>query len=269
MTATINISNSAFFSLLQEGIEAYSFKFEHKEEITVEKHADLFGSANKRLPFKCNIEHISVSSTAERTRDSVTTYRKVLNLKKDIANMFGDDYRYLGTFHTHPWVPEEIGNAKTLREEELHNFSYGDYVSEVDKPCIQVGKNSFSVALVMTILSTKKADDRKDGIVDSNLFEFSLGNLKIWFRAQVYQYVDFEKLTQEELELLKNQYPSKDIENDIKDQLVPIPIDTQVDCDFLDNFGFHLEKFGRLSFDQSEPKYRTADEADQRWFSKI
>lgn len=270
----IKISKSALFGLIQEGIEAYAIKYHGQKNIAIETHAQLWGTTNRRLPFKCEIKHISVCSSAERTRGSVSSNPEVLKIKKDIASVFGEDYQHLGTFHTHPYIKSEVEDASQLRKNKLYNFSYSDYLCEITRPTISVGKHQFSIALVMTIFSAQKADDRRDGYVSNNLYEFSLGNLKIWLKAQVYKFVEFEDLEAAELsnvvKELKELYPSESdskIRKDIAGEFVPVPIDTNINCEFFTEQGFYLKEFGRLAIDDKESTYRTASEAEKRWFA--
>tara|TARA_Y100000780_G_C13682045_1_gene416404 strand:- start:2248 stop:2820 length:573 start_codon:yes stop_codon:yes gene_type:complete len=189
--------------------------------------------------------------------------------------MFGDDYSHLGTFHTHPWVlGEEIDEENTVtspssvRRNKLYNFSDADHFCECDHPTIAVGKHQFSIALVMTIFAGKKADDRKDGSVDDSLIEFSLGNVKIWLKAQVYQHKPESSLSDDEHEQL-NIYGLTDYSSYQKQKFnsVPVPVSTMLETPFLEDISYYLEKFGRLSFDEGKSNYRTAEEAEKRWFA--
>ncbi len=105
--ATISISKSAIFELIMAALEAYAIKHDRESKVAIETFAHLWGSHNKRLPFKCNVEHISVETSAKRRRDSVSTQYISLDLKKDIARVFGEGYNHLGNFHTHPYFKDE------------------------------------------------------------------------------------------------------------------------------------------------------------------
>lgn len=275
MTAKIKLTNSAFFSLLLEGLEAYAIKHQGKRDVAIETHAQLWGSWNKRLPFSCEIKHVSVDSSASKKRGEVAPNPLALELKKDIAHMFGDDYFHLGTFHTHPYILDEeidedstVTSPSSIRRYKLYNFSEADHFCECNSPTIEVGKHEFSIALVMTIFAGKKADDRKDGSVDDSLFEFSLGNVKVWLKAQVYQHKPESSLSSDEREQL-NIYGLTDYSPYQKQKFnsVPVPISTTLETPFLEDIGFYLEKFGRLSFDEGKSHYRTAEEAEKRWFA--
>lgn len=275
MTATIKLNDSAFFSLLLEGLEAYAVKHHGKKQVAIETHAQLWGRVNQRLPFNCEVKHISVDSSAKKTRGSVQTDLLSLTLKKDVAAMFGDDYLHVGTFHTHPWILEEkygigkIENANSIRRDKLYNFSKDDHLCECDNPTINVGKHQFSVALVMTIFSASKADDRKDGWIQNDLCEFSLGNVKIWIKAQVYQHLPKEKLTDEYEESLNKYNLLEHVKfSNSNFETLPVPVETQLVTPFLDDIDYYLQKFGRLDIVDSNGHYRNAESAEGRWLYK-
>ena len=270
MKATIKLTNSAFFSLLLEGLEAYAIKHQGKKDVAIETHAQLWGSFNKRLPFSCEIKHISVDSSANKKRGSVSVAASVLDLKKDIARVFGDGYKHLGTFHTHPWVlgEENISSPSDIRRGRLFNFSPEDHICECDDPTITIGKNEFSIALVMTIFAGKKADDRKDSRLDDSLFEFSLGNIKIWLKAQIYQHKSESSLSPEEKKQ-SNIYGLLDLPSYKKQKYesLPVPVPTRLELTYLDEYGPLFQDFGRLTFNDGDAEYRTARDAEKRWFA--
>jgi hypothetical protein len=128
MTATVNVSKSALFEMVMAAFEAYAVKHDGKNIVSLETHAQLWGKTNKTHPFKCSIEHFSVDSSAKQERGSVDPVPLSLEIKKDIAQAFGEGYSHLGTFHTHPWLRGEklgkdlkIENTQTLRKYELMN----------------------------------------------------------------------------------------------------------------------------------------------------
>jgi hypothetical protein len=264
MTAIVKVSKSAFFELLMAAFEAYAVKHDKQDIVAIETHAQLWGTINKQHPFKCHIKHVSVDTSAIRKRDSVSSLDKSLEIKKDIANAFGDGYSYIGTYHTHPYLKKlEVTNTSSLRKNKLYNFSFEDHLCEVDSPAITIGDKLYSVALVMTVFAADKADDRKDGFIDSNLTEFSLGNIKFWLKAQVYQHKSAEMLTVDDKEALYI-YKRKDHHKfSNKSNRLPIPIDTDLECEL----DFYLEKFGRLNINSTEAEYKNSKIAEKRWFA--
>jgi hypothetical protein len=269
MTATVNVSKSALFEMVMAAFEAYAVKHDGKKIVSLETHAQLWGKTNKTHPFKCSIEHFSVDSSSKQDRGSVTPEPLSLEIKKDIAQAFGEGYSHLGTFHTHPWLRGEklgkdlkIENSQTLRKHKLFDFSADDHLCEVDEPTISVGKKEYSVALVLTIYAAEKADDRKDDIKNKNPIEFSLGNVKLWLKAQVYEHKVTETLTDDDKKAL-DKYQLIDHKNfDEVADTMPIPIDTDLECDA----NFLFEKFGRLKISSRKATYENSKTADKRWF---
>ena len=271
MSAVINVSDSALFGLLLEGLEAYSIKHDNKYIVALETHAQLWGETNKSLPFKCHVNHISVDSSAVKSRGEVAPSALSLEMKKDIAHMFGGDYQHLGSFHTHPWLigekfgNEVVSNANFIRKKKLYDFSNGDHACEIGSPIIQVKNIDFSIALVMTIFTAEKADDRKDGEVTSDLYEFSLGNIKVWLKAQVYEHKAIESLVDIDIKALEiyDLYIDDLLENK---QIIslPVPVKTTIVSPFFDNLDYYLKKFGRLNITSRKSYYSTAREAEKR-----
>ncbi|HIF9253661.1 TPA: hypothetical protein ACX6R1_000753 [Photobacterium damselae] len=269
--ATISITKSALFELIMAALEAYAIKHDRESKVAIETFAHLWGSHNKRLPFKCNVEHISVETSAKRRRDSVSTQYISLDLKKDIARVFGEGYNHLGNFHTHPYFKNEDKKnnkytANKIRTKKLFNFSDQDHRSEINEPIIEVGKHSFSVALVMTVFAMERADDRSDGYIESNLYELSLGNIKLWLKAQVFEHKEKSCLTDYELNdfsmygLDASDYNNYDT--------LPVPITTDINCDFLP-LGTYLEGFGRLVIDDKEAVYINTELAEKRFCHSV
>jgi len=251
--------------------EAYAVKHDGKKIVAIETYAQLWGKTNKTQPFKCSIEHFSVDSSAKQERGSVTPHRLSLEIKKDIAQAFGEGYAHIGSFHTHPWLDSELNSfgatpkskgAAIIRKNKLFNFSGGDHLCEIGRPTLAVGDKRYSVALVMTIYAAEKADDIRDGVIDLTLVEFSLGNVKLWLKAQVYEHKVTKTLTEEDKKAL-NTYKLKEVKGFDKDaSTMPIPIDTHLECDA----NFYLEKFGRLDISSRKAEYENSESADKRWF---
>lgn len=282
MNATISIGDSALCTLLLEGLEAYAIKHDQKKFVAIETHAQLWGRANKKLQFKCRIEHASVDSSAIKKRGEVSPNPLALELKQDVAAMFGDKYQHLGTFHTHPWLKGEelvddkrVLNARSIRENDLFDFSPEDYQCEIDEPTVHVNSKQFSIALVITIFAAQKADDRLDGALSSNLYEFSLGNIKVWLKAQVYEHIPSDNCSKEKLEELHNLYrkpgdpknPNKKALS--KSELIPLPLETKLDSEFLQRMGYYLEGFGRLEIDPNDSNYSNTGKSEKRWFASF
>lgn len=269
MAATVNVSKSALFEMVMAAFEAYAVKHDGKKIVSLETHAQLWGKVNKTHPFKCSIEHFSVDSSAKQERDGVTPSSLSLEIKKDIAQAFGEGYSHLGTFNTHPWLlgeklgkDLEIKNTQTIRKYKLFDFSADDHLCEVDEPTIIVGNNKYSVALVLTIYSAKKADDRKDSLRNENPIELSLGNVKLWLNAQVYEHKMTEMLTKEDWDKLDLYNLRGHVDFKEEADSMPLPIETDLECDT----NFLFEKFGRLKISSRKASYENSNTADKRWF---
>ncbi|AZQ85326.1 hypothetical protein EKO29_15870 [Colwellia sp. Arc7-635] len=266
MSAVIKVSKSALFEMVMAAFEAYAIKHDGKDIVAIETHAQLWGKINKAHPFKCSIEHVSVDTSATQGRGSVAPNPLTLEIKKDIASVFGEGYEHIGSFHSHPYLKYlEVDNANDIRKNKYYNFSEGDHECEFGNLAINVTNKSYSVALVMTIHATEKADDRKDGIIDTNLFEFSLGNVKLWLKAQVFEHMVTSDLSEykSDFEMYGLDY-NEHSENELT---LPIPIDTSLECDFLTHHDFYLKEFGRLDIDDEDAEYKNKIKAEKRWFA--
>jgi hypothetical protein len=270
--------------MVMEAFEAYAVKHDGKKVVAIETHAQLWGKINKTQPFKCSIEHFSVDSSAIKTRGTVNTKALSLDIKKDIAQAFGENYSHLGTFHTHPWVKNELygKNSKgeeirvttpnMIRKHKLFDFSNGDHLCEIDAPTITVGEKKYSIALVMTIFAAEKANDKRDGPMDiddrrdvtigTNTIEFSLGNIKLWLHARVYEHKATDTLTEADKKSWNRYERTEHSHFNENKTTMPIPLDTHLECDV----DFFLEGFGRLKMTSRKAEYRTSAIAEKRWF---
>lgn len=269
MNATINFSKSAFFELLMSAVEAYTIKHNESKVIAVETYAHLWGKINKRLPLTCAINHVSIETSAIRSRSSVSTYHKSLEIKKEISDMFGDDYSHIGSMHTHPWIKGEeyrneiIEGPECIRKNRLFHLSSTDHESEYGR-YFEVNGKKFSVAIVMTLFSTQKANDKKDNYVcNDGAIEFSIGNLKIWLFAQAFQHIEKSHLTQQQIQ---DSYRfNLNLSNYTDDELIPIPITT--DLNGLDIMDWVLFKpFGRIKIEDNDAEYIQRKSSEKRYY---
>lgn len=266
MTATVKLSKSATFELIMAGLEAYAVQHDRQSTIAIETGTHLWGSINKRGPFKCSIEHLSTDSSASRTQDSVSFNPQSLMIKKEIASVFGKGYEYIGTAHTHPHLKESGLNAALIRREKLYELSEGDHSSEINDPQIELGNKKYSVALVLTIFAMKRANDQKDGLTfTDNLKEFSLGNIKCWLYAQVFEHKTVEKLNPAEIkefEIYGLNFSEHEGEGDL-----PIPVATVLQTDVETETLY--QAFGRLKISEDNSLYIPKESAEKRWFAEV
>lgn len=258
MEAEIKLSKSAIFELVTAAIEAYVVKHDYNRSIGVETFAYLFGKINKRLPLKCAIEHISVETSAKKRRGSVQVSQVSYDIKRELAQLFGDGFDYIGTMHTHPWLKNEetakgpVETADHVRRYQLFVLSEADHACEVNR-YFSVGSREFSLACTVTLFAMQRANDRKDYSRDesSNLQELTLGNMKIWFYMQAFEHIKSDKLTEEQITTFgKYGLSYADYK---KCKKLPIPIETNIDKDNL-IATFNEKGFGRFFIDENEKK---------------
>ncbi|ORT51076.1 hypothetical protein ST37_06810 [Vibrio sp. qd031] len=262
MTTTIKISKSAIFELVMAGFEAYAVEHSGAKQVSIETGAHLWGKVNKQLPFTCKIEHVSVETSAQRQRGSLSTNPDSIRIKKDIARAFGMDYSYIGSAHTHPYLRQEYVDANIVRTKKLYQLSSADHICEINSPEMTVSGKQFSIELILTIHALERANDRKDGdAIDEPLIEFSLGNIKCWLYGRVFEHKVAKHLTDEEI-IAFERY-GLDIEDYFEDDLLPIPIDTALDCGIV--WDTLYEEFGRLKFMDGRFEYDLAEVAESRW----
>lgn len=266
MLPKVVVSKSALFEMVMAAVEAYAVKHDKQKTFSLETSAHLWGSINKKAPFKCTVNHVSVETSAKRTTGSVASMIESLNIKKDIARVFGEGHDYIGSFHSHPYMKDadDLEGPNCIRKYKCYHLSSGDHECEINDPQLTVGKKEYSVALVMTVFAMDRANDQKDGYVSINIHEFSLGNLKLWLKAQVFEHKKIEDLSDddikqfESLKLKYSDYEGYDV--------LPIPVDTNLECDFLSGLGTYLKEFGRVNADLKNTEYRNSQLAENRWF---
>ncbi|NOJ03489.1 hypothetical protein F0236_06950 [Vibrio splendidus] len=272
MTATIELSDSAMFELLTSALEAYTVKHQESDDIAIETVSHLWGRINKRAPFKCSINHVSTETSAIRAQNSVTRFNSSLEIKRDIANVFGEDYQHIGTFHTHPWLrgksPQKVECIEDVRKFKLFDLSDTDHISELGSPTAEVSRTGYSVALIMTIFPMERANDSRMPNEPDGLHEFSLGNLKLWLKGQVFIHKAKHELSDEELVAFET-YNLKADKYD-EDELLAVPVTTRVKSKFIDNLGYYLQGFGRIDLDAiTTNQYTPTSQSENRELHKV
>ncbi|WCP66716.1 hypothetical protein LYZ37_12805 [Vibrio tubiashii] len=262
MTATISVTKSAVFELIMAGIEAYAVKHQGSKHVSVETGALLWGYVNKTHPFKCTVKHVSVETSAKRTRSSVEFSNDSLRLKKDIAKVFGEQHQYIGTAHSHPYLREEFVDAAKIRKEKRYQLSAPDHNCEYGNPEIEIGGKSYSVSLILTLHAMMKANDKKDqSSIGEPMIEFSLGNIKCWLYGRVFEHKVKSSLSDEE----RKSFGCYDLplSKFSDDDIVPVPINTELKSDvFIDTL---WKDFGRLTFSGNKSEYDVAAVSERRW----
>ncbi|AJR06886.1 hypothetical protein C9J03_24725 [Photobacterium gaetbulicola] len=272
MPATIELSDSAMFELLTSALEAYTVKHQESEDVAIETVSHLWGRVNKRAPFKCTINHVSTETSAIRARSSVRELQSSLAIKRDIANVFGEDFRHIGTFHTHPWLknedPKKAGSIEAVRKNKLYNLSPADHRCEIGKPTVTVSGVGYSVALVMTMFPMERANDSRMPNEPDGLHEFSLGNIKVWLKGQVFIHKLKSEMSGEELVAFES-YRLK-VDTYSEDEMLAVPINTRIESNFINTLGYYLKSFGRIDLDElTVNEYTSAKLVEKRELHKI
>lgn len=221
------------------------------------------------------MDHLTPETSAARTRGSVTASDISLELKQDIAAIFGKGFEYIGTMHSHPYLKVEQGekgevyeyDAKTIRKKKFYQCSDTDHKSEFTSSTVTVGKRKYSVAVILTVHAMDRARDELDGAIDEQVFEFSLGNLKMWLFAQVFEHVDSDDLTDQDVsEFGKFELDIKKFDDEFT---FPIPVSTKLNCEALGTSGFLLDGFGRLKISDKDSLYTNKKQAEKRFWHKM
>lgn len=270
MEARIELTKSAIFELISAAIEAYVYRHDYSRTIAVETFAYLFGTVKKRLPLRCTVEHVSVETSAKKRRGSVRVKNNSYTLKRELAHLFGPGFDFIGSMHSHPWVPGEVYQGKPLtspddiRKHQLYLLSDADHRCEIGRH-FSVGKRNFSLAMTVTLFAMKRANDRADHIysVDDNLYEFTIGNLKFWFYMQAFEHVYIDNITDEQAVAFEK-YGLK-LSDYLHHDPLPIPISTFFEKTDLINT-FLMESFGRFRVcDESKTGiYLNTEKAEKR-----
>lgn len=190
MKHMVSLSDSAFFSLLSAGFEAYFVRHAGRTHRQLEMNAQLFG---RKVMLKTQTKHlvevVSVDTSAHMRKRAVVTNSESTKIKKVLSEMIG--YEHLGSAHSHPFG---------LKEERLSYVrDHGSNFSESDLDAIQHLLLNFGhdthVELLLTLLPKANVSTQNGLQLAENFIEFNIGNCKCFLRAQVFTLVD-EKLIQ-------------------------------------------------------------------------
>lgn len=217
----VHVSKEALVQMLLNGFEAFAIKHQNKKRHAIEMHSSLYGSAEETATtLHHHVDFISVDTSAEMTGNSVTIKCEARSLKETMSRAAG--FKNLGTLHTHPYLSSEM----TLDEVRAvgSRFSPKDLVNFGEE--FKEGKfdgNQFALHSVLTIRN--KGDDFErqridcDGLLNDNIFEFSMANCKCFLNVQVFS-IDQNNAIQQERTFLK--------------------------CDYLQNFKYFGSDFGKI-----------------------
>lgn len=185
MKHIVSLSDSAFFSFLSAGFEAYFVRHAGRTHRQLEVNAQLFG---RKVMLKTQTKHfvdvVSVDTSAHMKKHAVVTNSESTKIKKALSEVLS--YEHLGSAHSHPYG---------LKEERLSYVrEHGANFSESDYNAIRFALHNFGhdthVELLLTLLP--QANDRtQNGLqLADDFIEFSISNCKCFLRAQVFTLVD-------------------------------------------------------------------------------
>lgn len=185
MKHQVVISDDALFQMITAGLEAYCIRHPHKSMTAIECIGNLWGKyTSTTRTSKLLINSLTIETSAKMNRGWVKDEEESSKLKKTVAQLFEDRLTWLGDFHTHPWVESELSNAQMLRKGRGHDFSPADIACSYNSQPIE--GTSLMLSLVMTFYRMKRTNIERDGHINDNTWEFSIGNVKCWLHAQVY-----------------------------------------------------------------------------------
>lgn len=191
MKHIVSLSDSAFFSFVSAGFEAYFVRHAGRIHRQLEMNAQLFG---RKVILKTQTKHfvdvVSVDTSAHMKKHAVVANCESTKIKKALSELIG--YKHLGSAHSHPYG---------LKEEKLSYVrEHGANFSESDIDAIQHSLLNFGhdthVELLLTLLPQKNFSKQNDLQLADDFIEFNIGNCKCFLRAQVFTLVD-ERLIQE------------------------------------------------------------------------
>ncbi len=218
MKHIVQINQQALTQMLLSGFEAFVIKHGKYKRSGIEFHGTVYGdiSINKiKKTITHKVQFLSADTSAVMKSGYVEINIESTNLKENLAEQLG--YYQLGMMHSHPYLSHEMA-IEQVRERGA-NYSEGDLESFEWQLNRYASDEAYHLEILLTIKQMERFNAAKDGRIDENSFEFSVGNCKCFLRAQVF---------------------GKDDKTDI------ILLDTVLGCDFLENYQ-HLEaEFGRV-----------------------
>jgi hypothetical protein len=184
----IIIKEAALMQMILSALEAFAIK--HLEKRTHNKYLETYGllwgnftkiSGNNTQNFIYTISHLTIDTSAKRSKNSVEPNDEALILKKDIITSFWPYYKFLGDFHTHPYKKKENFNYQNVERDKLFDFSKQDFAS-IEDSAEYWYEHNYRVGIVVTIIDMEKAIKRVEQI-KNNLLVFNLGNYRLWIKG--------------------------------------------------------------------------------------
>ena len=178
----IRISENAIIQIILSGLEAYSVS--HTIKNTSKKKIETYGllwghqiKQNNNQIIYC-IEQVSIDTSADRNKSSVSENENALELKRNIIDSFFPQYSFIGDFHTHPH-----NHYKEVEPEKLYCFSDTDF-KLLEEYTEYWEKQSYRVGLVLTIARLERKQSIPSSyMTDLGTISFTLGNYRLWLKG--------------------------------------------------------------------------------------
>ncbi|MEZ8184231.1 hypothetical protein ACED29_00225 [Shewanella sp. 5S214] len=218
MKHVVEVTQSALTQMLLNGFEAFVIKHGNNKRSGIEFYASVYGDIElneKDDECRSIVQFVSVDTSATMKSGSVESNEAAEDLKEQLAEQLG--YYRLGNMHSHPYLLAEM----SLDEVRKRGCEFSDGDIECFKQQLEnyEADDAYVLEFVLTIKQLEKQNTSKDGRIDDNVIEFSVGNCKCFLRAQVFTKDDSEGL---------------------------IESPTQLVCDYLQEFTHLTAEFGRV-----------------------
>ena len=200
MKHTVEVTQLALTQMLLNGFEAFVIKHGNNKRSGIEFHASVYGDVelnDEEDECRSIVKFVSVDTSAKMASGYVETKDEAEDLKEQLAEQMGV-YR-LGNMHSHPYLLTEM----TLDEVRKRGcvFSKGDRACFLEQ-LERYDEGAYILEFVLTIKQLEKQNSARDGRIDDNLFEFSVGNCKCFLRAQAFTKDETGALVEESTKLV-------------------------------------------------------------------
>lgn len=189
-TCIVSLSEQAFFTIITAALEAY--RIDHSPEldgsgVELETFGYLWGheSHTNRDELVFRIAQASVSTSAQRTNDSVTVHGDFYELKESFVEEFFPELGFLGDFHSHPYSErDKVRTELELERNGLYQFSPADFRSARNHQ--DQGRN-YRVGLVVTVFERESDIVRSSKYLDDfSAIRFQYDKMTLWVKAYVW-----------------------------------------------------------------------------------
>ncbi len=189
----IRISETPLIQMILNGLEAYNVheRIIKKKQRKVETIGLLWGHEHqlKNKLLYC-IEMVSIETSADRRKSSVTPNEDSLELKRDIITSFWPQFDFFGDFHTHPY--NNYSEVITTKGNEGYLFSKDDY-NDIQDYSDYWDDYNYRTGIVLTISTMERKSSRPPQWLDNSTIEFTLGNCRMWLKGYI-TYSEGDKL---------------------------------------------------------------------------